>query len=73
MAITTIETPTWANPLWHRGYKVFAASNGQPPLSFVFVHDDFDGAPDANDYRNGWARTLQGAKDQIDEIEDDAQ
>lgn len=31
-------------------------------------HDDYDGAPDSGDRRAGCARSLQAAKDEIDEL-----
>lgn len=36
-------------------------------------HRDFDGAPDANDNRSGYARSLDDAMDEIDDLEYGAQ
>lgn len=47
-----------------------------PPIpvrtcDWQFWHDDFDGAPDANDNRYGSAGSLDAAKAEIDDREDD--
>jgi hypothetical protein len=34
---------------------------------FVYVHEAYDGAPDANDSRCGGAKTIDEAKEKIDE------
>lgn len=53
---------------WHIEYN-------PPPIptracDWQFWHDDFDGAPDANDNRSGSAASLEDAKMEIDMIED---
>jgi hypothetical protein len=53
---------------WHIHYN-------PPPIpwnnfDWVYVHDDFDGAPDANDNRCGHAESLEACKREIDLIED---
>lgn len=54
---------------WHIAYD-------PPPIptrncDWHFWHDDYDGAPDANDSRYGYAPSLEAAKTEIDEREDD--
>lgn len=54
---------------WHIHYD-------PPPIptrncDWRFWHDDFDGAPDANDNRSGSAESLEAAKAEIDEREFD--
>lgn len=61
---------SWDNPVWHRGWRIYAESNGAAPLPFTFAHDDFDGAPDANDNRCGQGKSVQDCKAQIDDHED---
>ncbi len=55
-------TETYRN--WHIHYD-------PPPIpsrasDWHFAHDDFDGAPDANDNRYGHAASLEAAKAEID-------
>ena len=42
-----------------------------PNFDWAYVHDDFDGAPDANDNRYGHAESLEACKREIDLIEDE--
>jgi hypothetical protein len=57
-------------------YRGWLISFDPPPIptrncDWQFWHDDFDGAPDANDSRCGSAGSLEAAKAEIDEREDD--
>lgn len=56
------------NPIWYKGYRIFVSDCEY--VNYEFVHDDYDGAPDANDNRCGYGQTIENCKDQIDEIED---
>lgn len=64
---------SWSNPIWYRKYRIYV---GEPQygaqFAYAYVHDDFDGAPDAHDKRHGYAATVEEAKEEIDDIEDDA-
>jgi hypothetical protein len=63
------------NPIWYRGYRIHLndGSDTGPHLGgYVFRHDDYDGAEDANDHRYGFGRTVEECKAEIDELEDDA-
>jgi len=57
-------------------YRGWWISYDPPPIpvrtcDWHFWHDDFDGAPDANDSRCGHAASLEEAKAQIDDAEAD--
>lgn len=64
----TDRTPgsSWSNPIWHRKYRIYVGDYAP----YEFVHDDYDGAPDANDNRCGHASSIEDAKAQIDDLED---
>jgi hypothetical protein len=64
-----------ANPItFYRGYVIEPAD--PPPIpgwrNFVwsYAHENYDGAPDANDPRCGRAASLDACKAEIDWIED---
>lgn len=63
---------TWNNPLWYRKYRIFV---GEPQygkqFTYCYTHDDYDGAPDANDDRCGFAPSIEQAVEAIDELEDE--
>lgn len=61
--------PTYYNPIWYRRYRIYLNSDFGP--AFKYVHDDYDGAPDAYDDRNGYGNSIEECKEQIDDIEDD--
>lgn len=61
----------WSNPIWYRGYRIYLADAMPSGLDWVFVHDDFDGAPDAADGRAGYANSVGAAAAEIDEMEAD--
>lgn len=58
---------SWSNPVWHRGWRIYVTYDYGTPIAFS--HDDFDGAPDANDNRCGYAASVEEAKAEIDEME----
>lgn len=58
---------SWSNPIWHRNYRIYVGDY----TPYEFVHDDYDGAPDANDTRCGHATSIEDAKAQIDDMEAD--
>ncbi len=72
MSSVTIKTPTpganWSNPIWYRDYRIYFSSS--PIANYAFVHDDYDGAPDANDNRGGWGNSIEDCKAQIDDMEE---
>lgn len=61
----------WSNPIWHGRWRIYVAAS-YVPYAYEFVHDDYDGAPDANDNRYGFAASVDEAKSEIDELEDAA-
>ncbi len=65
----TLAGSSWANAIRYKGYRIYVAP-GQPD-GWSYVHDDFDGADDANDSRYGYADTVEACKAEIDEREDD--
>ena len=55
-------------------YKGFIISHDPKPIpsrafDWDYMHEDFDGAPDAEDNRCGNGASLQDCKDQIDDGE----
>lgn len=62
----------YSNPIWHRKYRIYLSDLADTHgFEYEYSHDDFDGAPDARDNRCGYARTVDAAKQEIDELEDD--
>lgn len=59
---------TYFNPIWYGKWRIYISDN-PCQQSYDYVHTDFDGAPDANDGRYGHARTVEEAKAEIDEYE----
>ena len=58
-------------------YRNYIITYDPPPIptrqfDYQFVHDDYDGADDANDRRAGHAESPDACRSAIDEIEDDA-
>lgn len=61
--------PTWEAPIWYSGYRVY--TNDTPaPYRYCFQHDSYDGAPDANDNRYGFANSIEDCCEEIGEKED---
>ena len=59
---------SWDNPIWYKKYRICLSDLYEVHgFQYNYVHNDYDGAPDAGDSRCGVARTVQEAKDQIDE------
>jgi len=50
--------------LWYRGYRIHPGYRKK----YEFVHDDYDGAPDAGDNRHGEGDTIEHCMKQIDEL-----
>lgn len=62
---------SYDNPLWYRKYRIYIDSDSPEHFNYTFVHDSYDGAEDAHDNRYGHAVSVDDAKAQIDEKEDD--
>lgn len=60
---------TWGNPIWHGKWRIYLSDCDHPQFQYAYCHDDYDGAPDANDNRCGHASSVEKAKEQIDECE----
>lgn len=60
---------SYNQPIWYRDYRIYFADDG--PYTYAFQHDDYDGADDACDNRAGYANTVEEAKAEIDEREDE--
>jgi hypothetical protein len=66
---------SWSNPIRHGEWKIYLndyVGPGDHIVAWAYVHDDFDGAEDANDNRYGYAATVEACKTQIDDHEDEA-
>lgn len=59
---------TWDNPIWYRGFRIYINDQWfSAHDAYAYVHDDFDGAPDANDNRYGACATVEDCKAEIDD------
>ena len=56
---------TWNNPIWYRKFRIYLADHCF--VNWEYVHDDYDGAPDAEDNRCGHGHTVAECIDEIDE------
>lgn len=57
----------------YRGYIVEPSDySPAPAFDWSFRHEDYDGAPDANDQRFGYGGCPLSCMSQIDDLEDDA-
>lgn len=60
------------NPIRYKGYRIYLSDMFRVHgFEFEYVHESYDGAPDARDNRFGQAHTEAEAKAEIDEKEDD--
>lgn len=59
---------SWSDPIWWRNYRIYK-SESSGPFNWAYSHDDFDGAPDSNDFRYGFSMTVEEAKENINELE----
>lgn len=65
---------TYPKTLWapfdrvaHRGYWIyFNPCNVNAACDWLWCHDSYDGAPDANDNRHGFGSSIEDCKAQID-------
>ena len=60
---------SYSNPVWHGRWRIYLSDFDHPETQYAYSHDDYDGAEDANDSRCGHARSIEHAKQQIDEWE----
>lgn len=61
----------WDNPVWYKKYRIYLSDLYETHgFQYEYTHDDFDGAPDANDSRWGITHTVEIAKQEIDDRED---
>lgn len=61
---------SWSNPIWYGKWRIYLSSYEamEAGYEYVFCHDDYDGADDANDNRYGFAKSVADAQNQIDEM-----
>lgn len=59
--------PTWMEPVWYRGFRIYYDRTPVAGNDWHYVHDDYDGADDAGDNRAGSEATLEACKTEIDE------
>lgn len=59
---------SYYNPIWYKGYRIFVSDMYEVHgFNYDYVHDDYDGAEDANDNRHGQAHTIEQCKSEIDD------
>lgn len=62
---------SWSNPIWYGRWRIYVSDNveihGYP---YEYVHDDYDGSPDADDNRYGLAQSVDECKAEIDSYEE---
>ena len=62
---------TWDNPIWYRDkWRIYVANHCF--VNYEYVHDDYDGAPDAGDNRCGHGQTVEECKAEIDQYIEDS-
>ncbi len=65
-----MKTITYENPIIYGKYRIYHYDGFmRHEWPFGFVHDDYDGAPDAKDNRFGLGKTIEDCIEQINEIE----
>ena len=57
-------TLTYDNPLMYQGFRIYH-NYGSSLQDYGFQADDYDGAPDANDYRFGFGDSVTDCLNQI--------
>lgn len=59
----------WSNPVWHRErWRIYLSDVEMGrDFAFAFLHDDYDGAPDAHDNRHGFGTSVEDCRRRIDE------
>lgn len=59
---------TYDNPIWFRDKWRLYLNDTYPEdwrVTWFYIHDDYDGAPDGNDSRYGYAATEADCKQEI--------
>lgn len=62
------------NGIEYRNYHIYFNTYigpGCDTVAYCFAHNDYDGAPDAHDHRNGACATIDECKAEIDYLEDE--
>lgn len=65
MSIET-NTPSYENPITYQGMLIYSY-NVAKGLTWSWVAEDYDGAPDANDHRHGHGKSIEDCIHQINE------
>lgn len=64
----------YSNPIKYKNYRIYLNDFNAHPnawqVAFVFVHEDYDGAPDAGDDRCGYGPSIIACMNEIDNLED---
>lgn len=59
---------TYDNPVKYQGYLIYPSDEVDHKMcGFTWVHEDYDGAPDAYDHRHGFGASIEGCIMQINE------
>lgn len=63
---------SWSNPIWYGKWRIYLSDkSAMMHYPYEFVHDDYDGAIDSKDNRNGYATSVDDAKYRIDHWDDE--
>lgn len=66
------EPDAWDYAETYRGYQISPSLVSYMPASdWCFAHEDYDGAPDGNDTRCGYAASPEACREEIDMLEDE--
>lgn len=58
---------TFQNAIMYRGYRIYHNDDSWVNEKWAFVHDSYDGTPDANDHRFGNGYTIEDCIIKINE------
>ena len=65
-----LQGTTWSNPIWYGKWRIYISDIDDARMAWAYAHDDYDGAPDAGDYRCGYTATVEACKAEIDWMTD---
>lgn len=60
----------WSTPIWYGRWRIYLSDDAEwgREFTYAYVHDDYDGAPDAHDGRCGHGATVEECRTEIDDL-----